>query len=217
MKPIASAALFCAAAALLCAQSAPLPADIDPQTFSRLPPIPRAQFDANGQRIYDALMGRDATAPPRLGPAAITLHSIVVAEPWDALNQAVRKSPITPRYVELCTLVAAREFDSEYEWSAHEPAAQRAGVPQDVIDAVRGNGDTAGLLEKDALVITFGRELFRRHKIDSALYAKVVGQFGKQGMVDITVTLGDYAMTAFLLSAVDQHLPPGRTANLPAK
>jgi 4-carboxymuconolactone decarboxylase len=216
MKPFASAALFCAAAALLGAQSAPLPADIDPQTFSRLPLIPRAQLDANGQRIYDAVMGKDAPAP-RLGPPATSLHSIVAAEPYDALNQVLRKSVITTHYFELCTLLAAREFDSEYEWSGHEPGALRAGVPQNVIDAVRNNRDTAGLPEKDALVIRYGRELFRRHKIDSALYSKVVEQFGRQGMVDLTLTLGDYAMTAFLLNAVDQHVAPGRTVNLPLK
>ena len=98
-----------------------------------------------------------------------------------------------------------------------ETPGQRAGVAQNVIDTVRTNRDTAGLPEKDALVIRYGRELFRKHKIDSALYAKVVEQFGRQGMVDLTLTLGDYAMTALLLNAVDQHLPPGRTVNLPPK
>ena len=186
------------------------------QSYSRLPLIPRAQLDGNGQRIYDAINGKDATAP-RLGPPAASMHSVVVAEPYDGLNQVLRNSIITPRYFELGTLIAAREFDSEYIWSGHEAAAQRAGVAQDVIDAVRYDRQLAGLPEKDAVVIRYGRELFRRHKIDPALYVKVVEMFGREGMVDLTLTLGDYVMTAFLLNAVDQHLPPGRTVNLPIK
>jgi len=41
--------------------------------------------------------------------------------------------------------------------------------------------------------------------------------FGQCGMVELTVILGDYAMTSLLLNAVDQQLPPGRKALLPAK
>jgi 4-carboxymuconolactone decarboxylase len=216
MKPFLVFGFVGAVSVLLCAQAIPLPADIDPQSLSRLPLIPRAQLDGNGQRIYDAINGKDAAAP-RLGPPAASMHSIVVAEPANALNQVLRKSVITPAYFELCTLIAAREFDSEYIWSGHEAAAQRAGVAENVIDAVRYHRELAGLPEKDAVVIRYGRELFRGHKIAPVLYAKVVEMFGRQGMVDLTLTLGDYVMTAFLLNAVDQRLPPGRTVNLPVK
>lgn len=216
MKLLLIAGVICVASVHPYAQTVPVPPDIDPQTSSRLPLVSRAQLDANGQRVYDAINGKDATAP-RGGPAAASLHSLTVAEPYDAINQALRKSVITPTYFELCTLIAAREFNSAYVWSAHEPTASRAGVAQDVIDAVRYNRDLAGLPDKDATVIRFGRELLRAHKIEPALYAKVVELFGRQGMVDITLTLGDYVMTAFLLNAIDQQLPPGRTVNLPMK
>ena len=37
----------------LSGQSAKLPADVDPNTLSRLPLVLRSSLDANGQRIYD--------------------------------------------------------------------------------------------------------------------------------------------------------------------
>jgi 4-carboxymuconolactone decarboxylase len=86
-----------------------------------------------------------------------------------------------------------------------------------VIDRVRYDRDVTGLPDQDALVIEFGRALFRQHKIDAGLYRRVIEHFGQKGLVDLTLTLGDYVMTAFLLNAVDQQLPPGRTANLPAR
>jgi 4-carboxymuconolactone decarboxylase len=216
MKLLLIAGVICVAGVHPHAQTGPMPPDIDPQTSSRLPLVSRAQLDENGQRVYDTIHGKDATVL-RVGPAAASLHSPTVAVPYDLINQALRKSIITPKYFELSTLIAAREFNSPYVWSAHEPTAQRAGVAPEVIDAVRYNREVVGLPEKDAIVIRFGRELLRAHKIEPALYAKVVELFGREGMVDITLTLGDYVMTAFLLNAIDQQLPAGRTVNLPAK
>jgi 4-carboxymuconolactone decarboxylase len=178
--------------------------------------IQRASLDANGQRIYD-FMNAGNTPSPRLGPINSTLYSPVVGEPFEAINQALRKSVIGTHYFEICTLLAAWEFEQQYEWSAHEVSAQKAGVDQRTIDAIKFNREVAGLPDQDATVIRFGRYLLRKHKVDSALYATVIDQFGRQGMIDITVAIGDYVMTALVLNAVDQQLPPDRKPLLPAR
>jgi 4-carboxymuconolactone decarboxylase len=143
------------------------------------------------------------------------MYSPGAAEPIHHLNQYLRKTVAGSHYFELSALLAAREFDQQYEWSGHEPAALRAGVEQAVIDAVKYNRDTAGLPEKDATVIRLARALFRDHKVSPALWGKTVELFGRQGAVEIVTTMGDYAMVGFLLTAVDQQLPPDRKALLP--
>jgi len=211
-------ALFLAGAAVLSAQAAKPPAGIDPQSYSRLPFIQRDSLDANGQRIFDAI-NADANGKvqnnPRMGPPAASLYSLAVSEPYDRINQLLRKTVAGPHYFELCTLIAAREYDSQYEWTGHEPAARRAGVDQNVIDAVKFNRSLEGLPEKDSTVIQFGRDLFRKHRVDNAQFDKMVELFGKQGTIELVMTIGDYAMTAVLLNAVDQHLPPERKPLLP--
>jgi 4-carboxymuconolactone decarboxylase len=211
-----STLLLLAASAILGAQSAKLPADVDPHSYSRLPLVQRDQLDANGQRVYDLFNGNDP-ATPRLGPTAALLYSPDVGEPFDQVNVAERKTVAGTRYFEICTLIAAREFDQQYVWSAHELSAQRAGVEQRVIDAIKFNRGVEDLGDKDAALIRFGRDLFRQHKVSSSLYSHVVELFGRRGMVELAVILGDYAMTSVLLSAVDQQFPPGRKALLPAK
>jgi 4-carboxymuconolactone decarboxylase len=210
------AVISCAMMGTLDAQSTALPPDVDAKTYSRLPMIQRSSLDANGQRIYDFMNGANA-ATPRLGPINSTLYSPVVGEPFEAINQALRKSVIGTHNFEICTLLAAWEFEQQYEWSAHEVAAQKAGVDQKTIDAIKFNRGLEGLPEKDATLVTFGRALLRKHKVDSALYAKVVETFGRQGMIDISVAIGDYLMTALVLNAVDQQLPPDRKALLPGR
>ena len=145
------------------------------------------------------------------------MYSPGAAKPIQELNQYLRKTVVGPRFFELSALVAAREFDQEYEWSGHEPAGRRAGLDQATIDAVKFNRDVAGLPEKDATVIRLGRALFRQHKVSPNLWAKTVELFGKQGAVEISVIMGDYAMAAVMLTAADQQLPPGREALLPIK
>jgi len=199
------------------AQSPALPSDINAESLSRLPVVARESLDAEGKRIYDYIGGRGGP-PPKTGPGGVSLHSPASAEAIQMLNQSLRKTVIGAKYFEISALAAAREFDQQYEWSGHEPGALRAGVDQAAIDAIKFDRDVAGLEEKSATVILMGRQLFRgNHQLNAELWAKAVRLFGTQGALEITVVMGDYAMAAVMLNAVNQQLPPGRPALLPTR
>jgi 4-carboxymuconolactone decarboxylase len=193
-----------------------LASDIHPESLSRVPPVQRSDLDADGQRIWDLIAGTSGQIP-KTGPAAVTMHSPKAAEPIQMLNQVLRKTVVGPRFFELSALIAAREFDQQYEWSGHEPAALRAGLEQPVIDVVKFNRDTAGLADKDATVIRLGRAIFRDHKVSAELWAKTAELFGRQGAVEIVTIMGDYTMAAVFLTAVDQQLPADRKPLLPVR
>ena len=193
------------------------PPDIHPESLSRLPPVQRADLDDEGKRIWDGLAGT-GTSIPRTGPSAVTMHSPRAAEPIYALNQALRKTVAGSKYFELAALVAAREFDQQYEWSSHEPAGLKAGLEQSVIDVVKYDRVIpAGMAEKDAAVIRLSRAIFRDRKVSPELWARMEQLFGRQGAVEVTMIMADYAMAGFILTAVDQQLPPDRKPLLPAR
>ena len=199
------------------ASASALPADIYPDSLSRLPQVKRTDLDADSQRIYDYIAGPNKPFPPT-GPAAVSIYSPKVAESIQMLNQYLRfHGVLNRRDTELAILVAAREFDQQYEWTGHEAAARTAGVDQSIIDVVKYGKEATGLSEKDTLIIRFGRQLFREHKLDSALFAKAVELFGRQGTVEMATVMGDYAMAAIMLTAADQHLPADRKSTLPAR
>jgi 4-carboxymuconolactone decarboxylase len=193
-----------------------LPADIHPESLSRLPPVQRESLDAEGKRIWDALAGTGKSIGAT-GPSAVTMHSPKPAELIYALNQVLRKTIVGSKYFELAALVAAGEFRQQYEWSGHEPAGLKAGLDQAVIDAIKFNRDVSGLADKDATVIRLGRAIFRDRKVSPELWAKMEQHFGRQGAVEVTMIMGDYAMVGFLFTAVDQQLPAGRKALLPVQ
>lgn len=200
-------ALFLAALPVAAQAPNPLPKDIDPVTLSRLPPVTPGDLDEEGQRLLAA-----RTFKPGPGPNHVTIYS---PRERDLGIPSGEKSPVGPRYFQLAVLITAREIDQQYEWSAHEPMGRRQGLEQSVIDVVKYNRDVAGLSDKDATLITFGRALFREHRVSSELWEKMVSRFGRQRTVQLMMIMGDYFRVGFMLNAVDQHVPPTREALLP--
>ena len=195
---------------------APLPPDINPVTLSRLPPVTRSDLDAEGQRLLDAR----GNVNPGPGPGHVTIYSPKVAEGLGILGRALgvprgEGFRFGARYFQLVVLITAREIDQQYEWSAHEPAGLQAGLEQSVIDVVKYDRDVKGLAEKDAMLIRFGRALFREHNVSSDLWAQTVKEFGRQGTVEIMALMADYFTVGMMMNAVDQHLPTQRQPLLP--
>jgi len=201
------------------AQQPPLPPDIHPVTLSRMPPINRAELDAEGQKALDAR----ATPPtPAPGPGHVTVWSPRATEGLGLIGRALGVPrgdtfPLGPRLYQLIVLITAREIDQQYEWSAHEPAGLRVGLEQSVIDVVKYDRGVTGLAAKDALVIRYFRALMREHKVSSELWAGMVREFGRQRTIDMMMLMADYFTVGTMMNAVDQHLPPDRKALLPPR
>lgn len=190
---------------------ATLPKDIHPDTGNRFPPIKREELNEAGKKLYDSRGVADA-----FGPGAIRLYSPQVADAMADVNDYLRrKAGLETRLVELAILVTAREMDSEYVWTAHEPAAQKAGLAQDIIDTVKYRRPLTKLGEKEAVVVQLGRDAISKHKVGSETFARAVKLFGNQGVVNIVSLMGNYAATTILLNASDQHVRPRDKSLLP--
>lgn len=190
---------------------ASFPKDVYADTGNRLPAIKRDDLDDAGKKLFDARLPADS-----FGPGAIRLYSPPVADHMGAVNGYLRyKSGLDPRLVQLAILVTARESDSEYEWTAHEPQGLKAGLQPEIIDIIRYRKSTDGLAEKDAAIIQLGREVMGKHHVSSDVVARALNLFGKQGFVNYVSLMGDYASTAILLNAVDQHVRPTDKPLLP--
>jgi 4-carboxymuconolactone decarboxylase len=218
MQRVVTIALLAVGLAATAQTPAPLPADIDAKSYSRLPLVLKDSLDQEGRRIFEVINGKDVDVP-RLGPPNNTMYSLAAAEPYDRLNQVLRNANVVgARFFEISTLVPAREFNQQYEWTGHELGARRAGVDQKVIDVIKYDRPVTGLPEKEATTIEFGRALLRGdHQVPPALFAKMVELFGRRGTMEIAMIMGDYAMTAMVLNAADQHLPPSMAPLLPPR
>jgi 4-carboxymuconolactone decarboxylase len=184
-----------------------LPADLDAQSRARLPYLKSSEVDAKGKKVVD-IFGKGGTVT---GPLAFATYNPSVGQALlDLHDAAVTGGTLDAHTRELAILVACRATNYNLEWNGHEASAIKAGIDSKVIDVVRKNGSLAGLNEKDAAVIHFGRELLNDKKVDSATFAKVVELWGKRGAMDIVAVMSTYAVSGFFAIAVDEHPAEGK-------
>jgi len=205
--------LLAASAALVLYAQSKLPTDLDPQSHARLPYLKKSEMDAKGQKLFDVFRSQNDTLT---GPLAFAAYNSGVAQALlDLHNAAVTGGTLDPHTRELAILVACRETNYNLEWSGHETSGLKAGIEPKVIDVVRTRGSFAGLSEKDAIVIRFGREMLTDKKVDSATFAKAVELWGKRGVMDMVAVMNTYAVSGYFAIAVDEHAAEGKP-QLPA-
>jgi 4-carboxymuconolactone decarboxylase len=189
----------------------PMPPDIDPHSGFRLPLRKREELDDAGKRSYDRAMTPGMTIVGLRGPSGIGLYSTRTVEAHTTINRYLRfDAGFDAKLRETIILTVAREMDSQFEWAAHEPEALKEGVAPQIVDVIKHRKSTAGLAERDAAIIEFGRELFRTHKVSSATFARMRQHFEPNKLVDLVLLMGNYAGTALLLAAFDMQVPDGK-------
>jgi 4-carboxymuconolactone decarboxylase len=194
-----------------------LPEDVNPESYFRLPMPKRETLDEDARKLYDQMNDpKGGTIVGLRGPGGIRLHSPKNAVLSQPLNRYLRwEAGLGGRVREIAILTTAREFDSQFEWAAHEPEALKEGVPQDIVEIVKHRKSTAGLAEADAIIIELGREVFQTKKVAPKTFARALKQFGERGLVDLVSLMGLYAATATLLTTFDMQLHSGRKPLLP--
>src|SRR5439155_16751418 len=115
----------------------------------------------------------------------------------------------------LAILVTAREHDAQYDWTMNEVAALKDGLEPAIIEQVRHRQTPTGMADKEAVLIEFGRELFRKHNVSPQTYARALKIFGERDLVDLVDLMAQHAADATLLAAFDQRLPVGQKPLLP--
>ena len=210
--------VFAGFAGLGVAQTSNFPADIDPVSMSRFPIVDRAEMKTDADRAaYDYVVGTTPRKEPLRGPGGVSLYSPGSAEAIDRLNRYLRSGSVIGRKLfELCAIIGARELDQQYEWTGHEAAALQFGISQKAVDTIKFNRPLEGLPEDETVVIQMGRQILRDHKLDSETYAHAVKLFGRQGTLEVSVSIGDYVLAGIMLITADQQLPPDRPSLLPA-
>jgi 4-carboxymuconolactone decarboxylase len=170
--------------------------------MARLPELTtKEQLPVEAHAAFDAI----AETRNRVGgPFAVMMHSPEVAARSAHLGTYIRFESSLPKpIIELATILAAHECECAYEWNAHARAALAAGVPDAVVEAVANDSTLDGMNDEYALVIRYGRDILRQHRVDGDTFEAARARYGERGVIDLTATLGYYALLASVLNAVD--------------
>ncbi len=138
------------------------------------------------------------------GPWLALLHSPQLALRTAHLGSYVRfESTLERRLLELAALATAREFDCKHEWGAHVNHGQQVGLSLETIRSIHQKKGPEHFSSEDAQVISYVHELLRSHRASEATFQALYARLGEQGLVELTATIGYYAMLACTLNAFD--------------
>ena len=166
----------------------------------------RDALSPEAQTAFDAISGTRGSVR---GPFAMLLHSPEVAERAAHLGAYLRfESSLPDAERELAIIATARAFDCDYEWAAHARLAREVGVGEDAINAV-ANRELTGLTDDERVVVEFARELLEQHSTSDAVFERARDRFGDSGVIELTATVGYYAMIACVLNATEIEPPEG--------
>src|SRR4051812_40480921 len=88
------------------------------------------------RKVHDSIV-----SGPRgvlVGPLRAALYNPALAQIWSDFGATLRyKTSVPPRHTELAIMITARASNSLFEWTAHEPPSLKAGLEQDILDAIR--------------------------------------------------------------------------------
>ena len=181
-------------------------ARIPAATRDNVPQDQLAEFD----QMVESLGG-----VPAYGPGSVMIHVPKAHQVSTALNQYLRNDSSLPEAaLELSMLLAAREYDCQHIWNAHAGSARAAGVQDAVVDAIRDNDELPPLSDLERAVINYAREFFQYRRVGRGAFQDAMEQFGKQGLIELTLVIGNYSFLAFVINAFDPDLPPNRTEPL---
>lgn len=172
------------------------------------------ELDPQQRAVYDKVV-----SGPRgrlRGPLRAALYNPALADCWQALGAQLRYATQLPSELsELAILVTARRCNSPFEWDAHRPEAERAGLPQAIVESVLAKDTPVGMDARQSAVYHFACELNASKSVSDATYATALALFGARTLVELTALVGYYTLVAMTLNAHEIPLPAGVSPAFP--
>lgn len=144
------------------------------------------------------------------GPWGLLLRNAELCERAARFGTMLRDGTSVPkRLSEIAIAVTARHWSADFEWYAHAPQALRAGVPGQVIEAIRERRRPLFEHRDEEAVYDFVTELYEKKQVSAATYRALVDHIGATGAIELAAIAGFYSMVAMLLVAFEVDLPQG--------
>ena len=182
--------------------------------MSRYREIAVADMNAAQRQVRDQIIaGRRGRFG---GPFEILVHAPEICGLASTLGEHLRWGTSLPdRLSELAIITTARFWRAQYEWFAHAPLAEKAGVPTAAIEAIRIGGVPEFAAADEALVHRACSEVFRTQRLSDATFDAAVAAFGEQGLVELISIIGYYTLIGNTLNVFQVPLPLGQAPPFP--
>jgi 4-carboxymuconolactone decarboxylase len=180
--------------------------------FPRPPLLDEANLSPAQQKVFDAI--RSGPRGVVEGPLRVWLQSADLADKAQALGAFCRYgTSLPPRLSELAILVTGAFWKAGFEWAVHAPIAIRAGLSEEVVEAIRTGKRPDFTEEDEAAVHDFSKELHQTHRVSDATYRRACTALSPRTVVELVGLLGYYTLISMTINAF--KIPPPEGASDP--
>src|SRR5256714_4939522 len=182
--------------------------DVKEGALARYREVTPAEMTPAQRRVHDLIVaGRRGRFG---GPFQVLIRAPEICEHAAKLGEHLRWGTSLPDSLsELAIITTARFWRAQYEWYAHAPLAEKAGVPAAAIEAIRTGGTPAFTEQDEALIYRICNEIFRTQRLSDTSFGEAVKAFGENGLVEIIAIIGYYTLIGNTLNVFQVGLPEG--------
>jgi 4-carboxymuconolactone decarboxylase len=142
------------------------------------------------------------------GPFAVFMHAPAFGELAQKLGGHCRfNTSVDPRLSEFAILCTAKLWRAQYEWYAHVPQAERAGVKPATIRDIHAGRAPKSAPKDERAIYDFIQELYKTSRVSDRSYKRVNSLLGNAATVELVGILGYYVLISMILN-VFRMMPP---------
>jgi 4-carboxymuconolactone decarboxylase len=169
-----------------------------------------AALSPEAQKVYERITAKRGRIG---GPFAPLMHHPALAERVADLGEYLRFASTLPGDLrELAILITARHVAQPFEWIMHAPVALKEGLPAEIIEYIRVQGDLSTLPARYVRAARLVQHVLARESVPRTLQDEMEQEIGVRGVVELVVLAGYYQTIATVIFAFDVPLPAGTPA-----
>jgi 4-carboxymuconolactone decarboxylase len=171
----------------------------------RMPALPmEAMDDAQKAAAHELIAGPRGAV---FGPFIPLLRSPELLNRLQKVGEYLRyQSALETRINEFVMLIVSRQWTQQFEWCMHYPLALKAGVKQEVLDALAEGRRPPGMAQDEEIAYEVCDELERTRGVSDATYRRAVDCFGERGVLDMLGLVGYFSTVSMIMNVA--HTPP---------
>lgn len=169
-------------------------------------PFNPANLSHKDRLIYEAMVAkRKSQGVPFDGPYAALMSHPELCQKVETLGYYLKFEGHLPREIyQFVVLSVAKATQASFEWNDHIEHALDAGVPKDVIDAIKFHGVSwQSFPEPYSMAAQVLKSALVWKNIPGQVQAKAIETFGIYGFVEIIVLSGFYQMFSAINAGFD--------------
>lgn len=171
----------------------------------RMPALPMNEMDDAQKAAAQELI-----AGPRgavFGPFIPLLRSPELMNRLQKVGEYLRyQSALETRINEFVMLIVSRQWTQQFEWCMHYPLALKAGMKQEILDALAEGRRPSGMAQDEEIAYDICDELERTHGVSDTTYRRALDVFGERGILDMIGLIGYFNTVSMVMNVA--RTPP---------